>query len=163
MKLLENKTNSLTTETCAAAVMDTVPLIMRIIRSEMRSHRASDLSVPQFRALVYIRRCAGASLSDVAEHVGLALPSVSKLIDKLVARGLIVRQDAPSDRRRVTLMLTPNGEAVLQAASQATQQRLIKILNTLSPDELISVIETMNILYQIFALDPASNSQKGAA
>ena len=137
-------------ETCAAAVMDTVPLVMRIIRTEMRSHRTPDLSVPQFRALLYVNRRAGASLSDVAEHLGLTLPSVSKLVDKLVVRGLITRESAPDDRRRVILMLTPGGQAALQAATQATQARLADRLAALSPDELDTVIEAMNLLHRVF-------------
>lgn len=32
-------------ETCAAVIMDTVPLVMRNIRTEMRSHRTPDLFV----------------------------------------------------------------------------------------------------------------------
>ena len=34
---------------CAREVLEVVPLIMRAIRTDMRSHRTPDLSVPQFR------------------------------------------------------------------------------------------------------------------
>jgi DNA-binding MarR family transcriptional regulator len=156
MKLFESESDSPMVETCAAAVMDTVPLVMRIIRAEMRSHRTPDLSVPQFRALLYVNRHAGASLSDVAEHLGLTLPSVSKLVDKLVARRLITRESAPEDRRRMILTLTPDGQAALQAAAQATQTRLANLLSTLSPDELTTIVEAMTMLHRVFLPDPAS-------
>ena len=45
-----------------AQVLEVVPTVMRFIRTQMRSHRSLDLSVPQFRALVFIERTDGASL-----------------------------------------------------------------------------------------------------
>lgn len=139
---------------CAALVLETVPLVMRSVRAEMRGSRAPDLSVPQFRALNFLYRCPGASLSDVADHVGITLPSMSKLVEKLVARGLVTRQDDPGDRRRVTLALTEPGRAELQAAREATQARLAQRLAALSPEQRAVVVEAMRALRSVFA--PAS-------
>ncbi len=150
MKPLENENNLSLAEACAAQVMDTVPLIMRVIRAEMRSHRAPDLSVPQFRALLHVSRRPGASLSDVAEHLGLSLPSVSKLIDRLVGRGLVTRQSATDDRRRVTLVLTESGQATLQSAAQLTRARLLQDLAALPPEECAIVMQAMDILRRTF-------------
>lgn len=138
-------------ETCAPHVMDTVPLVMRVIRVEMRSHRTPDLSVPQFRALLFVSRRAGVSLSEVAEHLGLTLPSVSKLIDRLVERDLMIRERASDDRRRVILTLTLAGQKALQSATQATQARLAELLGALSPEECATVIEAMHLLRRAFS------------
>ena len=48
-------------DACAAELLDTVPLIMRIIRQHMRRHR-SGLTVPQFRTLCYATTYEGCSL-----------------------------------------------------------------------------------------------------
>ncbi len=150
MKPLENESNLPLVEACAAQVMDTVPLIMRVIRAEMRSHRAPDLSVPQFRALLHVSRRPGASLSDVAEHLGLSLPSVSKLVDRLVARGLVTRQSAADDRRRVTLALTEAGQATLQEAVRFTRARLLEDLAALPAEECAVIVQAMTILRRTF-------------
>ncbi len=150
MKPLENESNLPPVETCAAQVMDTVPLIMRVIRAEMRSHRAPDLSVPQFRALLRINRRPGASLSDVAEHLGLSLPSTSKLIDRLVGRGLVTRQSAADDRRRITLALTETGQATLREAVRFTQARLVQDLAALPPEDCAIIVQAMGLLRQVF-------------
>ena len=52
-------------------------------------------------------------MSSVAEHVGLTLPSMSKMIDGLVARRLVERAISTRDRRQVTLALSPLGRATL--------------------------------------------------
>jgi DNA-binding MarR family transcriptional regulator len=156
MKLLEHDSNpSISADECAGLVKDTVPLVMRTIRAEMRSHRSLDLSVPQFRALAFLGRQPGASLSDVAAHIGLTLPSISKMIDRLVARDLVMRRSAPEDRRRMCLELTPLGEATLQVAAKATRDRLAERLATLSPDERAAIIQAMRSLHMLFGSEQA--------
>ena len=100
---------------CAQEILEVVPAVMRAIRAEMRRHRTADLSVPQFRALAFINGKADASLSDVAEHIGLTLPSMSKIIEGLVTRKLVTRQTHPTDRRRLMLALTARGQTALQS------------------------------------------------
>jgi MarR family transcriptional regulator for hemolysin len=131
-------------------MLDTVPLIMRTIRSEMRSHRTPDLTVPQFRALMFLRRHAGASLSEAAEHMGLTPPSMSRIVDGLVVRQLVVRQTPPEDRRRVSLALTGSGQEMLQLARKATQACLAEALMTLSEAQRASIIEAMQMLHPLF-------------
>ena len=161
MKLLEEESNpSISADECAALLTDTVPLVMRTIRAEMRSHRTPDLSVPQFRVLVFLRSHPGTSLSDVADHIGLTLPSISKLIDRLVARKLVARSSASADRRRLSLQLTPLGESTLQTAAGATQARLADLLAALSPREREIIAEAMHSLRAVFSpARPAENNQ----
>src|SRR5690349_17862335 len=122
MKPLDNETIS--AEEAASILADTVPLVMRSIRADMRRHSGDDLTVPQFRTLMFVRRHSGASLSEVAEHIGLTLPSISKMIDRLEARDLLARLAAPNDRRRICLELTPLGLSTLKAASDASRDHL---------------------------------------
>ena len=91
---------------CAREVLDVVPLAMRMIRNQLRKHGAREMSVPHFRTLIFLNRHGGASLSEVADHLGLTLPSMSELIDGLVNCGLATRKTDPDDRRRMILTLT---------------------------------------------------------
>ena len=135
---------------CAREVLDTIPLIMCAIRTEMRKRRKFDLSVPQFRALAFLHHFPNASLSDVAEHVGLMLPSMSKLMDGLVARGLVTRRESSGDRRRVDLALTPAGKSVLEMAYKECQAHLAVVLGQLGAGERAAVIRAMQTLRTIF-------------
>ncbi len=138
-------------EDCALELLEVVPSIMRAIRSEMRNRRTPDLSVPQFRVLTFLNRHPGASLSEVAEHIGLTAPSMSKIIDGLVARHLITRQEAEQDRRRVHLALTELGKTLLDAAYQDTRARLSEMLAGLSSAQYGTILESMEILRPVFA------------
>ncbi len=134
----------------AQEILETVPMIMRTIRAELRSHRGPDLSVPQYRSLNYIHKNPGASLSGVAEHVGLTLPSTSKLVDGLVERGLIDRRECTEDRRRIDLVLTAEGIAILEDSYRNTQARLSRLLSGLVAPQAETVIEAMRILRPLF-------------
>jgi DNA-binding MarR family transcriptional regulator len=141
---------SLSSNECAREVVEVVPLIMRALVGEMRRHRATDLSVPQFRTRAFLNRHEGACLSDVAEHIGLTLPSMSKMIDGLVARGRVLRHIHPRDRRRVTLALTERGGEALQVAREATRAFLAARLATLPESQLAAIVRAMGVLRPIF-------------
>ena len=137
-------------EECARQVLEIVPLVMAAIRTEIRSHRGSELSVPQFRVLIFLNRHAGTSLSDIAEHLGLTLPSMSKMIDGLLARKMVTRHMHSEDRRRVTLALTALGRGAMQSAYEATESRLAERLAVLPVAERRIIIEAMQVLESIF-------------
>lgn len=137
----------------ARELLDMVPRVMRDVRSQMRHHRASDLSVPEFRTLGFLSNHTGVSLSDVADHIGLTLPSMSKLIDGLVERKLVTREFDSADRRRVTLALTGRGRTILQAAHTSTQDYLAQVVSALSPAERATVVQAMRVLRPLFISD----------
>ena len=136
-----------------------VPSVMRFIRTEMRSHRALGLSVPQFRSLVFIERAAGTSLNGVAAHLGLTPPSVSKLIDGLRARGLVKRQESPGDRRRVTIEITTAGAEALSRARSAALASLSRLLGSLAEEDLSIVSRAMSGLRRIFTAGAQTRSE----
>jgi MarR family transcriptional regulator for hemolysin len=147
----------------AREILDIVPIIMRVIRAEMRSHRSADLAVPQFRALLFISRNPGSSLLAVAYHLGLTPPTVSKMVDGLVLNHLVSRESSRTDRRRVNLTLTAQGQAILEKARDGAQVRLAKTLSRLNPEEGETVLQAMKLLQPLFlpGSDPVKTIVKG--
>lgn len=139
---------------CASHILDTVPPIMQFIRVEMRRHRTLNISVPQFRVLTFVERNPGGSLSDAAERVGLSLPAMSRLIDGLVGRGLLLRGESDEDRRRVTLHLTESGRALVRTAREGAQARLAEVLDALLAKERAQVVQAMETLRTLFVKSP---------
>lgn len=141
---------------CAGQLLSTIPLVMRTIKIRMRGNRPANLSVPQFRVLAYLRRHEGASLSDAAEHVGLTLPTVSRLVDGLVKHGSVERETSSEDRRRVTLKLSRDGRSLLDAANRETRARLAEMLETLPEEKQAEIARAMESLRQVFSPHPES-------
>jgi len=150
MKLFDSATSDeVFTDQCAELVMDTMPLLMRTIRRAMFCQRPEELSVPQFRALDHLVRHAGMSLSDLAAHLGLTLPSASKLVDGLVKHDLATRDVSVDDRRKVVLLPTVHGEATLRAVREATRTRLSARLAAASPEERATVTAAIEVLKRV--------------
>ena len=137
-------------DTCAHDLMDTAPQIVQAIRVEMRRGRGSDISIPQFRTLRFIQKNPDSSLSHLAEHLGLTLPSVSKLVDGLVKQKLITRKESTTDRRMLTLMLTQSGAAIVDSARDDARINLAQKLKHLSDEELETISQAMQLLRPIF-------------
>jgi DNA-binding MarR family transcriptional regulator len=141
-----------TVSLCSREILEVIPPIQRRIRNEMRKSIAEDLSLPQLRGLLYCRRHPGTSLSDLAAFLELSLPSASKLVDGLLARGWLTRQTAQDDRRRMTLDLTEKGRTQLESAHEITLQRLEEIIADLSDDERDLIIQGLSLLRAAFNL-----------
>ncbi len=149
-------------EGCARELLAGIPLAMRFIRGQMRGNRQAGLSVPQLRTLVFVNFHDRSSLSSLAEHLGLSLPAVSRLVDGLVRRGLLDRQPAPGDRRCVCLSLTSAGLAAFSSARAATEKSLARRFDCLSTTELTVLTQAMNILNRVFVAH-ADGRSDGAA
>ena len=154
MQLLrEVSTPAVSKDDCARDVFDSIPSVMQVIRGHMRRHR-SGLTVPQFRTLYFISVTEGGSLSAVADFIGLSLPAMSRMIDGLVDKRLVLRRTCDEDRRHVRLALTDAGAAALNEARDMAQEHIATALGKLSPDERTAVSHAMRTLGRLFG--PAS-------
>jgi len=111
--------------------------------------------------MVFLYRNEGASLSEVANHVGLMLPSVSKIIDALVTRKLVIRTVLPGDRRYISLKLSKLGRTTLMKARRGTEASLAEKIAALSPDQQAMISEAMQTLASVFAPMETSSGNKG--
>ena len=59
------------------------------------------------------------TMSRLSSDVALTTGGVTRLVDRMVEAGLVERQNCPNDRRSVHVVLTPNGQAVLDQAVAA--------------------------------------------
>ena len=58
-------------------------------------------------------------MSKLSAEVALTTGGVTRLVDRMVEAGLVARQNCPSDRRSVHVVLTPTGQATLRSAINA--------------------------------------------
>ncbi|SOC49781.1 long-chain acyl-CoA synthetase [Blastococcus aggregatus] len=94
-----------------------------------------DLSLPQYRLLSLLSE-GSVNASTLARRLVVSRPSVTALVDGLVARGMVERGTDPADRRHVTHLVTERGQAVLDAADRTAASRLQDLSAHLSPDDV---------------------------
>ena len=78
----------------------------------------SDISLEQYDVLVTLEYCEDfrVRLSDLADRILLSRSGLTRLVDRLESRGLVVRESCQEDRRGAFAVLTPLG---LQARQEA--------------------------------------------
>ncbi len=97
-----------------------------------------DLSPTQYRLLSHLRQ--GRTIqSDLAFRLSVTKQSVTRLVDGLAARKLIVRRVDDQDRRRVIHAITSKGERVLARADEVLERFLMAVLQDLDDDADIDV------------------------
>lgn len=101
--------------------------IARLARHVEKALVEVELSLPQYRVLVFLSEVDSAMASALASRLDVSRPSITTLVDGLVSRGLVERRPARDDRRRVEHRLTAAGERALNAADDAVDQRLAQL------------------------------------
>jgi DNA-binding MarR family transcriptional regulator len=91
------------------------------------------VSGSQLRALLVVERAGALNLNGLAEELGAIPSSASRLCDRLQASGLLTRTPGRTDRREVTLSLTPDGRALLVRMRAARQAEISKVLAAMPP------------------------------
>lgn len=74
---------------------------------------AHDVTVAQWNVLVTIYHDEARTTSDVARYVSIDIAAVSRVVDRLVAKGLVVRVPDPMSRRRQVLVLTQRASTLV--------------------------------------------------
>ena len=88
------------------------------------------LSAAQYRMLIFLADGV-APASALATKLGVSRPSITALVDGLAQKGLVVRQDDPTDRRKVDLVLTPRGGEALSRADAQVAAFLAELFDEL--------------------------------
>ena len=140
-----------TLQTAIDKFWETIPPAWHATRATIRRVAAEkfNLTVEQFQVLRRIRRGI-ASVSALAESSGTSRSAVSKAVDSLVNKGLVSRSQDPNDRRNIPLSLTVEGQRILTAIYQETEQWLAGKFSRLTSREISRLTDAMDVLQKAF-------------
>jgi DNA-binding MarR family transcriptional regulator len=108
------------------------------------------LSAPQYDVLRILRQAreSGVRTYDVAAQMVSRAPNITRLADKLEAKGLLERIRSSMDRRSIRLRLTPAGDEVLQQLDQRVSDAEVRAMRGLDQGEIGILLELLNRLCQ---------------
>lgn len=102
-----------------------------------------DVTLPQFRALVILAGSGEVTATELAERLAIHQSSVTRLCDRLVRKGLVARSQAESDRRVVTLRLTPAGRRLVRRVSDRRRKALAVIVDRMTAGQRAEAVAGM--------------------
>jgi len=119
----------------------TLAITVRSIPRVLEPLLMTDLTIQQLKALtVIVTTGVGATGAGLADKFGVSMPSMSKLIDRLVAAGLVLREGDGGDRRVRRIHATDLGRAVVRELMATRPELSGDVLSRLSQDELDALV-----------------------
>ena len=106
----------------------------------------AELSMTQLATLYMLDAGEPVPLGALAERVGRSLSATSRLVDGLVRRGLVERQEHPTDRRVRRVALDKDGAALLRRLESTRADAQLEIMNRLDPADRALVARAMALL-----------------
>jgi MarR family transcriptional regulator for hemolysin len=121
--------------------------VARLLRKRFEQiSRESGLTRSQWQALAYLAQNEGINQSGLAELLEIEPITLSRILDKLEACGLIERHPDSSDRRVRVLRLAPAGRPKLMQARRLGETTRREALTGLSEADGLHLLETLKVL-----------------
>lgn len=136
-------------EVFEASAAHTVARLSRLVE---RALDKAGLTLPQYRVLGFLAR-GPAAAARLAERLTVSRPTLTGVVDGLVAQGLVARTREESDRRLVHHALTSEGHAALAAADAVVGERLAVLLDTLPAERRAAASAGLAALEEALDID----------
>jgi DNA-binding MarR family transcriptional regulator len=91
-----------------------------------------ELSASQLATLMLLDAEGGSTVGDLAADLGRPLSATSRLLDQLVRRGLVGRQEDERDRRVKRVALAPRGQELVRGVQRRRSEAQLAIMAALS-------------------------------
>ena len=128
-------------------------------------NKYSGLTAPQLLILREIVARDGITASEVAQNITLSPATVSNVIERMEHRGLIYRRRSNTDKRRVLMYITEQGQSLLAQAPQPLQEDFIERFQALDEWEqslLLSSMQRIATMMDAERLDAAPVLEVGS-
>lgn len=130
-----------------AAIVQGLRRIVKALETYSQDVRSDyGLTGPQLWALKTLLRRGRMPAGDLAKALVVHQSSISALVDRLAARGLVRRIRRVADRRFVEIALTSRGKAVALDAPEAAQGRLLHALEDMKGDRVRRIRQSIDQL-----------------
>ena len=142
--------------------------LRKIIRSvDIHSRKLSiqhDITAPQLIALLAVEEKGPLTLASISKEVHLSPSTLVGIIDRLEAKGYVLRERSEEDRRQVLISMTKQGKSFAKQAPSPLQETLAEALGDLTPLEQATIslsLERVVELMEAKELDAAPILQTG--
>lgn len=148
-------------ERTAGRLLDVTMLLMRSISAHMRqSDRRLAPAQVGILARIGERPC---TLSELAQHQAVRLPTISRSISMLADRGLVERSIPEHNRRQTMVRLTAAGRDALAGIKREAERHVDAVLADLSEGERAKVRAAIEVLSRALGAPSAAAPEPGRA
>lgn len=146
-EIKQTKAFSSKPEELLLSLLFTSDKIKRVMEDDFKQF---GLSQQQYNILRILRGSleTGLPTMEIANRMINKAPNVTRIVDRLIDKGFVCREDSPNDRRQVVVCISEAGLEILGKLDEPIRQRNREILIELTDgkiNEIISSLETVQL------------------
>ena len=146
------------------AMRNSVGYLMRICTNRVLPQMEAlfqdqELTFSQWTTLVALHDGRLATAGDLAHNICHDAGSLTRLIDQMVKRGLVTRTRSETDRRVVTLSLTPRGRSLVEGLAPKVMNFWNELLSGFTHEEIDTLINLLTRLVLVAVSKPRKKSR----
>ena len=107
---------------------------------------ADEVTMTQYRTLVVLASRGPQSLADLAEAADVTPPTATRMCDRLVRKGLVVRRHDRGDRRLIRLSLARRGHDLVAAVTERRRMEIADLLGAIPAERQGVLVDALGFL-----------------
>jgi DNA-binding MarR family transcriptional regulator len=119
------------------------------------------LTLPQFRMLVVLDTRGAMNISRLGEHLDVIPSTAMRMVDRLVAAGMLEREPNPANRREILINLTDAGRQVVFEATERRRAEIARIVAAMPPAQRSRLVRALNAFTEA-GEEPLARGETGA-
>ena len=107
---------------------------------------AEEVTLTQYRTLVVLASRGPQNLAGLADAVGVAPATATRMCDRLVRKDLIRRRTERDDRRQLRVALTAKGRSLVDAVTGRRRQEIARIMSEIPVEQQAVLVQALGRL-----------------
>jgi MarR family transcriptional regulator, organic hydroperoxide resistance regulator len=134
----------------------------RVFEHLLRQTGLDDFNGSQGRILYVLWQEDGLPIVDLSRRTGLAKTTLTSMLDRMEASGLLARRHDPDDRRQQRIVLTPKAKSLSEKYESVSQRMAELFYRGFQEPEILAFEQVLHrILENLEGAERASVNQKG--
>ena len=126
--------------------MTSRPAEFRVRIGDAEKSRSGPFARGQFAVLAALRVHGSHTLTELADRERVTAPSMNRTVNCLAESGFVQRSADETDRRKVNILLTESGDAVVTETVRRRDAWLTQVLSELSNEERATLAAASQIM-----------------
>jgi DNA-binding MarR family transcriptional regulator len=146
-------------EAVTSAVLTASRLLVAVSARSLAAVEDS-VTLPQFRMLVILDGHGPVKLASLAELLAVNPSTALRMVERLLAAGLVDRQVNPEVRREISLQLTESGRRVVADVTSRRREEIARVVTRLEPAQRLALVEALGAFAEAGGEPPVTGMER---
>lgn len=99
-----------------------------------KSEALGELSVPQYHTIMVVRMWEQITMTELSAQLGVSPPSASAMVDRLVGKGILIREHSREDRRKVVVRISSEALKDIEGLEDTILRSFVELVEKIGPE-----------------------------